>query len=285
MKPDAIGTHIFCNGKLHPAEGTDVFKQIDGAVIYEVIKLIGGIPLFFEDHMERMSRSAELIGKQIAKSIPQVRREILQLVEKNRLPDVNVKLVWAEDDARTVFLTYLIRRDLPPPDSYRVGVHTILYSGERENPQVKSIKTSYRERARQARETADAYEALLVDENGHISEGTRSNIFFIKDGRLCTPPPEAVLLGVTRHHVMGRCRVLGIPIREEKLHRDALSRLEGAFITGTSIDVLPVGSIDSTRLASASHPLIQKIARAFQERVQDYLARTSHAPSAGNEHR
>jgi branched-chain amino acid aminotransferase len=272
---DAIGTYFFCNGKLRPAEDSGLFEHIGGVTIYEVIKLIGGIPLFFEDHMLRMSRSAELIGRQIEKSASEVRQEILQLVEKNRLTDVNVKLVWAQDTGRTVFMTYFIQRDLPPRQSYRNGVHTILYSGERENPQVKSIKTSYRERARHAREAAHAYEALLVDENGYISEGTRSNIFFIKDAVLFTPPSEAVLLGVTRHHVLQQCRRLAITIREAKLHRNELNQLEGAFITGTSIDVLPIGSIDSIQLPSASHTLVQKIARAFEEGVQDYLDRAA----------
>ncbi|MFZ1955659.1 MAG: aminotransferase class IV [Desulfobacterales bacterium] len=272
MKCDAAFDFLFVNGELHPSCEAATFDRIDGNSVYEVIKLIEGVPLFFEDHMARMQRSAALLGAEIEKPTRQVRAEINELVEKNGCADINVKLVWYPEKEGSIFLTYFVRQDFPDDGAYRRGAHTILYDGERRNPQIKAVKTSYRERVRAVREAAGAYEALLVDDKGFISEGTRSNLFFLIDHQLCTPPSDAVLLGVTRQHVMALCRVLAIDVQEKMLPKDDLNRIEAAFITGTTIDILPIGSIGRLQLASVGHPVIQTITRAFTEKVSAYIS-------------
>jgi branched-chain amino acid aminotransferase len=272
VKCDAAFDYLFVNGELRPSYEAAIFDRIDGNSVYEVIKLIEGVPLFFEDHMARMQRSAALLGAGIEKPPAQVRAEINELVEKTGCADINVKLVWYPGKKGSIFLTYFVRQDFPDDGAYRRGVHTILYDGERRNPQIKAVKTSYRERVRAEREAAGAYEALLVDDKGFVSEGTRSNLFFLIDHQLCTPPSDAVLLGVTRRHVMALCRVLAIDVQEKMLHKDDLNRIEAAFITGTTIDILPIGSIGRLQLASVGHPVIQTITRAFTEEVSACIA-------------
>ena len=272
MKCDAAFDFLFVNGELHPTCEPAIFDIIDGNSVYEVIKLIEGVPLFFEDHMARMHRSAALLEADIKKPTWQVRAEINELMGKNGCADINVKLVWYPEQVGSIFLTYFVRQDFPDEGAYRQGAHTILYDGERRNPQIKAVKTSYRERVRAVRVTAGAYEALLVDEKGFISEGTRSNLFYLIDHQLCTPPSDAVLLGVTRQHVMALCRRLAIDVQEKMLHRDDLNRIEAAFITGTTIDILPIGSIDRLQLASVGHPVIQTITRTFTEEVSACIA-------------
>jgi branched-chain amino acid aminotransferase len=272
LKCDAAFDFLFVNGELHPSCEAATFDRIDGNSVYEVIKLIEGVPLFFEDHMARMQRSVALLGAEIEKPTRQVRAEINELVEKNGCADINVKLVWYPEKEGSIFLTYFVRQDFPDDGAYRRGAHVILYDGERRNPQIKAVKTSYRERVRAVREAAGAYEALLVDDKGFISEGTRSNLFFLIDHQLCTPPSDAVLLGVTRQHVMALCRVLAIDVQEKMLPKDDLNRIEAAFITGTTIDILPIGSIGRLQLASVGHPVIQTITRAFTEKVSAYIS-------------
>ncbi|MGB5422706.1 MAG: aminotransferase class IV [Desulfobacterales bacterium] len=279
MKCDAVFDHLFVNGELHPSCEAAIFDRIDGNSVYEVIKLIEGVPLFFEDHLARMQRSAALMGSGIEKPPAQVRVEINELVKKNGCADINVKLVWYPEKEGSIFLTYFVRQDFPDHGAYRQGVHTILYDGERRNPQIKAVKTSYRERVRAVREAAGAYEALLVDDKGFISEGTRSNLFFLIDHQLCTPPSDAVLLGVTRQHVMALCRVLSIDVQEKMLHRDDLNQIEAAFITGTTIDILPIGSIGRLQLASVGHPVIQTITRTFTEEVSACIAAEKKDPT------
>ena len=271
VKCDAVLEYLFCNGRRGSTRDVELFQQIDSNSIYEVIKLINGVPLFFEDHVQRLLRSAEMLGERIEKSVDEIRAEIDLLIEANRQADINVKLVWNRVDDRSVFLTYFTQQDFPEKSAYQTGVNTVLYSGQRENPHLKAVSSSFRERAKGQRDAVGAYEALLVNENGYITEGSRSNIFFLVEEQLFTPPSQSVLLGVTRHHVLNLCREMALPVQKKLLHRDELPGLDGAFITGTTIDILPVGSIDDLRLHSASHPSIKKIQHAFAESVKAYI--------------
>ena len=114
----------------------------------------------------------------------------------------------------------------------------------------------------------------IYDGDGFITEGVRSNLFFVKGNSLCTPPSEKVLLGVTRRHVVQICKESGTEIREERLHRREIAGIEAAFLTGTTVDVMPIGSIEAYALGSASHPVVQGIVEKYREEVEAYVSRS-----------
>lgn len=272
MNCDAFSDYLIYKGQFQSTADTDTFCKIDGESIYEVMKLIDSVPLYFEDHIDRLRLSAEHLGVEITKSAADIRDEIALLVEKNRLANINVKLVFTNRSGMPVFITYFVRQDFPEKSDYIEGTRTILYAGERKDPHLKTIESSYREKVRNRRQAVDAYEALLVNENGFISEGTRSNLFYLKNDQLFTPPSGEALLGVTRRHVLKSCNRLGIPVKEQLLHRDDLGHLQGAFITGTTIDVLPIGHIDDLYLPSAKQPIISQVAEEFSADCRKYVA-------------
>lgn len=279
MKCDAASDFLICNGQYRSTDDPGIFCDFDPKSIYEVIKLIEGVPLFFEDHMDRLRLSAAHLGVKIEKSGAEILSEIALLVEKNRQTDINVKLVSTHTGETPVFLTYFVHQDFPNPIDYQNGARTILYAGERKDPHLKTIESSYRERVRSQKDSAGAYEALLVNENGYIFEGTRSNLFFLKHEQLCTPPSGEVLLGVTRRHVLKACSRLGIGVKEELLHQNDLQLLQGAFITGTTIDVLPIGHINERYLPSVKHPIITRVAVEFGDTCRAYIRARRSAPA------
>ncbi len=265
MKP--ISDYYFLDHKLKSTKDMIPFDSIDESAVYEVIKISDGVPMFFDAHFERMKRSALFSGITMEKDKKEVLEEIKILVEKNGLDKINVKLVNADIDGACRFFTYFIKTEYPGPMAYEKGIHTILFRGERENPNIKTIKGSFRKRVKKELEKAKAYEALLVDKNGYITEGSRSNIFFIKDGKVHTPPSHAVLKGVTRSHVIEICTKLSMEVIEDCLHKDEINIIEGAFITGTTVDVLPIASIEKTRLSSVSCALILKIIKIYHSKL------------------
>lgn len=271
MNCDAVSDFLVYDGQYRSTDDTNMFCNIDGKSIYEVIKLVDGIPLFFEDHIYRLRLSAGHLGLNFKKSTTDILSEIALLVEKNRQTDINAKLVCTNMGEKPVFLTYFIRQDFPNKIDYVKGTRAILYAGERKYPHLKTIESSFRERVRSHRETAGAYEALLVNENGYISEGTRSNLFFLKNDQLFTPPSDEALLGVTRRHVLKICNKLGIAVKEELLHQSDLHLLQGAFMTGTTIDILPIGTIDHLYLPSVKQPIITRIAAEFADECRTYI--------------
>jgi branched-chain amino acid aminotransferase len=101
------------------------------------------------------------------------------------------------------------------------------------------------------RDAADAaikeksvFEVLLADRHGNITEGSRSNVFFIKDGELYTPPAAQILKGVTRLKVLEVAEKMGLKIHEEAISAEQALESDAAFISGTSPGVLPISSIE-----------------------------------------
>jgi len=92
-------------------------------------------------------------------------------------------------------------------------------------------------------------EALMMDTNGYVSEGSGENFFIMKKGRLITPPLSASILeGVTRDTVLTLAREEGIPVAEEMLTRDQVYLADEAFFTGTAAEVTPIREIDNRKI-------------------------------------
>ena len=113
-----------------------------------------------------------------------------------------------------------------------------------------------------------AFEALLVDSNGYIPEGSRSNIFFIKGDTVYTAPKGDVLLGITREYILKTCKELNIRVIEENIHICDLAKLDGAFMSGTSVNVLPIASIDDIKLNSVDNEIIRAVNNGYMDGME-----------------
>ena len=108
----------------------------------------------------------------------------------------------------------------------------------------------------------DLYEVLLVDRNGSITEGSRSNVFFIKNGEVYTAPSDKVLLGVTRSKVVEIIRDMGVTLHEEAPAAADIAEYQAAFISGTSPKVLPIASIGDVGF-NVNDPVLRSIMEKY----------------------
>ncbi|AOY57894.1 MULTISPECIES: aminotransferase class IV [Desulfococcus] len=272
MKREAICDYHIVDHTLMSTSAIEAFHHLTGESLYEVIKIIDGVPIFFEEHMARLKQSIHLSRVNVALSETEILSDIIRLIRANDCGQVNVKIVLTREMEKHRLLIYFIRTEHPGEEAYRKGIRTILFPGERETPNVKTIKDSFRDRVRTALREAFAYEALLLDDGGDITEGSRSNLFFLKGQHLLTPPGGRVLLGVTRQKVMAICRTSEITVVEKCINQTELHDLEGAFITGTTVDVLPVAAINDMTFDSARKPIIKKIIHEFATEVARYIS-------------
>jgi len=96
---------------------------------------------------------------------------------------------------------------------------------------------------------ADGYdEAILLDPEGYVSEGTGENIFIVRKGRIKTTPLTSILEGITRNSVIELAREQGIPVLEERFTRDEMYIADEVFVTGTAAELTPVREIDNRRI-------------------------------------
>ncbi len=116
----------------------------------------------------------------------------------------------------------------------------------------------------------DGYdEAIMLDPEGYVAEGTGENIFVVRRGQLKTTPLTSILEGITRDSVMQLARERNIPVVEERFTRDEMYISEEVFVTGTAAELTPVREIDNRRIgAGKAGPITLALQKAFFEAVR-----------------
>jgi len=119
-------------------------------------------------------------------------------------------------------------------------------------------------------------EAIALDHNGLVSEGSGQNVFLVRDGVLYTPPiSSSILGGITRDSVMTIARELGYELREQVLPREMLYLADEAFFAGTAVEVTPIRSIDKIKIGSGKRgPVTETIQRTFFDIVRGEIPDT-----------
>jgi branched-chain amino acid aminotransferase len=108
-------------------------------------------------------------------------------------------------------------------------------------------------------------EAILLDTEGYVAEGSGENIFIVKNGVLQTPPLSGpILAGITRDSILRIAKDLGIPVKEEKFTRDSMYLADELFMTGTAAEVTPVREVDNRRIGKGEPgPITKRIQDAY----------------------
>lgn len=112
------------------------------------------------------------------------------------------------------------------------------------------------------------HEALLLDADGYVSEGSADNIFIIKNGTLITPPKGTILVGITRNAVIDIARKMGIEVLEKKIRPNEIYEADEAFFTGTAVEVTPIRSLDDKIIGNGEPgPITRKIRESYLQIV------------------
>lgn len=225
----------------------------DGAGLFETMRTYAGRPFLWDRHLERMVLAAAEIGFPVPPSPGVLRAAVDELLAAENLSDAAVRIT--------------VTRGIPGSRPTRAGcwieaepVAGRLWRGTRSGNARLMIskrpfepgafgrykttsRLAYHMAFEEAR-AAGADEALLVDPAGRVLEGSASNLFAVKDGRVLTPPLRlGILPGVTRMKMLELCRAEGIEASEELLDRDALLSADELFLTNSVQEVVPVGHL------------------------------------------
>jgi branched-chain amino acid aminotransferase len=271
---ECIGNVFILNGELQPTEIFNNSLVYEGDSIYEVLKIVGGRPVFFLDHLERLKKSVSIQKKTLLASVEDLKRDIISLIKSEKQKDINLKIVF-NYYKRENYLIYLIKSIYPTPDQYKKGVKGTLFFAERKDPESKVINHKLRSEIYNKLMIDGAYEAILVNTESNITEGSRSNIFLIKGERLFTSPDDAVLNGITRKQIISICRVNGITLEFISLKADKINEFDSIFMTGTSPGLLPFYCIDNN-FFKVDHHLINTIRTIYLAMAKESLAQFSN---------
>lgn len=268
---DNVGRYFICNGELRDSTAAEMPVQAGNKAVYEVIRLIDGVPLFIKDHYDRMESSIINIGLEIGFTCSDLINEIRRLAEANGITNCNTKIMVMLTEAGKQILFYISKSNYPAADIIKKGVNVGLLQLERENPNIKLMNRSYREAADNRIKEGGYFEVLLCNNDGSITEGSKSNTFFVKENRIFTAPGTHVLKGITRKYVIEACKIAGYEVFEAFIPVILLKEMDGLFLSGTSIKVLPVSSVEDLYFQSAKNPVIQAVRKKYDEIIKKYI--------------
>jgi branched-chain amino acid aminotransferase len=267
---DRRKNYIITNhGNLFHSELNTTLLNSDHSV-YEVIRIIDGIALFLEDHFARFGSSVNMTGFHFEMDFPEFRHNIAELVRLNHIKNGNVKFFLAESGKENHWSFSFIPHSYPVTNDYEQGVNTELLFAERENPNAKVVQNTVSKKAKQLIAEQNLYEVLLVNRDGLITEGSRSNVFFVNGNRFFTAPAYQVLVGVTRQKVLQCLTELEFTIVEEAVLASEINTYDAVFLTGTSPKILPVRLIGK-QVYNTQLPVVKELMNQYNSMIDNYV--------------
>jgi branched-chain amino acid aminotransferase len=266
------------NGSVLPIEEAVVpLSSVEysyGFGVYETIRVSKGTVYFADEHCARLMESARIIGLDHAFSTDFVKTGLQELLSRNEAETCNLKvLLIGGAQADTATLDILCLNPLfPDRKLYTEGTACTTYNYERAFPGAKTLNMLQSYLAYREAKAAGAYDALLVNRDGCITEGTRTNFFVIKDRTVVSPPLKEILPGVTRTHMLEVAAEQGFEIVEKDTKLADLPDYDGAFLTSTPVKIVPIKSIGKHEF-SPIPPALRELMSAFDKFLSEYANR------------
>ncbi len=257
-----------------------------GDGVYEMVNAYSGTYFALPEHLDRLQQSARGIDLQLPLSLDELSALAWQLLRQSGLKDAQLYIQVTRGQAprnhpfpesTRPSLVITLRESQPLPDHLAErGVSVLSLPDIRwKLCHIKSTNLLPNVLAKEKARAAGHFEAIFVQENGLVSEGASSNVFVVHDRLVITPPAnERILNGITRQFVLKLAREEGIPIEEAPVSYQELLRSTEVFLTGTSIQVLPVVTVDGHQVGNGRPgPVTSALAQAYQRLLQDHTTK------------
>ncbi len=286
---------VYVNGTWLPKQEAKVsiwdhgFLYGDG--IFEGIRVYKGYVFKLKEHLNRLYASAAAIDLTIPHSPDEMEDLIIETVRKNGLKESYIRLVISRgagdlgiDPRKCKEPTVMILADkinLYPEELYKTGIKVMIASTRRNPPdslngRIKSLNYLNNILAKLEHIRAGLDEAIMLNHEGYVVEGTAENVFVVKDRKLLTPPCYlGALEGITRGVVMGLAAEIGFRAEEALLNSYDLYTCSELFLTGTGAEIIPVVEVDGRKIGNgAPGQTTLQILKTYR----DYAARYQETP-------
>ncbi len=281
-----IHKNIFHNDRIVPVEQARLSPGqaglLNGWGIFTTMRIFQGEAFAFERHWRRLERDAGRIRLPFPFDPAQVRSHLGELLKANQVEEGTVRIYmiynrigfWQTDEPLPQVDLILYTAGLPPhPEQARLN---IAKNGRHAASSLAGVKvTSWLNNVWHLSEAqAQGWtEVVLLNERGEVAECTTANIFCVKDGRVSTPPlSSGCLEGVTRGVLVELAPGAGVPLVEKTLTPEDLFSADEVFITSTNRSLLGVSEIAGHKYSAVMGPVAQKLERAFDAAMRDYVA-------------
>jgi branched-chain amino acid aminotransferase len=256
---------IYMSGKLVPKSQATIsvfdhgFLYGDG--IFEGIRVYQGNIFKCREHLVRLYESAKSILLEIPLTMEEMEEAVVETVKANQLQDAYIRLVVSRGPGdlgldpitcpmpQVIIIADQVR--LFPKEFYDNGLEIVTVPTRRNsvdalNPKIKSLNYLNNVLVKLEARRAGVLEALMLNNEGYVCEGSADNVFLVKNGKLMTPPGYlGALEGITRATVMELAVQHGYEVKEMPFTRHDVYVADEVFLTGTGAEVIPVISVDN----------------------------------------
>ena len=235
------------------------------------------------EHNRRLFESAKILGISIPFAEQELIDACLETVRRNALDECYIRpLVFLGDGEMGLSASNRVRVaiavwrwgaylgddgmkngiSVKTSSFHRLHSNTLMSKAKTVGNYVNSILASHEARA------GGFQEALMLDTEGFVAEGSGENVFVIRDGVVKTPGPHSILPGITRDAAIRLLRDRGVEVREERITRDEIYIADEAFFTGTAVEITPIRELDHRRVGRETPG---PVTRELQERFFDVV--------------
>lgn len=250
-------------------EGIRCYRGPSGSAIFRL-----------QDHVDRLFESAHIGMMAIPFEKKQVAEAIVETVRVNKLEACYIRPlvfigygamgVYPGDNPIKLAIAAWTWGSYLGDDALANGMRACVSSFARHHVNVSMTRgkiSGYYVNSILAKREAKANgydEAILLDTEGYVSEGTGENIFLVRRGRIKTTPLTSILEGITRNSVIELAREQGVAVTEERFTRDEMYIADEVFVTGTAAELTPVREIDNRRIGTGKPgPITQSLQKRF----------------------
>jgi branched-chain amino acid aminotransferase len=278
---------FYVDGELRPASDATVsvrdrgFKYGDAA--FETLRAYGGDPFAWDRHLERLTRTCDLLGFDHGFDSSELRAAVDDTLAANDFSEAYVRLSVTRgthsgklrppsniEPTVVVIVSELPRGGLDGTEVWDAPASAEFVETARipDASIPSAVKTHNYLQGILARLETDADEAVLLDSEGFLAEGAASNLFFCVDGVLMTPSLDGPILpGITRAVVLELADEEGIPVETGRYTPADLRGADEAFLTNSTWEIRPLSRVGETELGVG--PITEQLAEAFDARVED----------------
>lgn len=263
-------SYTILNGELLPADraGFSVANQslVDSFGIYETIKLEDGRFFHLEWHLRRLGDSARILKLELPASLEEIGKWCRSLADTSTGFGLLRIVSYGSDGVHGPQCgIYMKQQPALAGELFDPGVWLVSSEGERIWPLAKSTNCLAQALARFKAQQMGAYEGLIVDRHGHITEGSTCNLLVVRDGVLLRPLEGSALEGVTENITVELAVAAGISVQRAALPQADMASWDEAFITSTNRRIMPVRQIDDTPLRASPGPMARQLMAAFAD--------------------
>jgi branched-chain amino acid aminotransferase len=263
---------------VHPDEATLSINDVAvlrGYSAFESLRTYNRRPFHLEEHLERLYRSARLIELDIPYTRRAITEIIHEIIERNAYVHASIRILVTGGESEdgvmplgrpvlAVLISPLAERDM---ERFARGIKVVTSHLERVTPGAKTANYVAAIRSLKKAARHQANDALFVNEQGHVLEGTRSN-FFVFRGDVLITPRDGVLFGVTRNVVLQLAQDR-FPLEERPILLEELSLVDEAFLTSSSKEITPIVQIDDLIIGNGKPgPRTYELEQRFIEMVE-----------------